>query len=223
MVAIIAILIAILLPGLSAARERTRRVVCASNLRQIAAAWTMYMQETADIVRPAGCNGRWYYGGRDNAYDSVRYGGCVLERRPVNLYVAVDERAPDVAEIYHCPNDRGAVGLLYPESVDRPSYEFWGNSYPLNASLVSGNDRRPVTLTSVRLPASLVVLNGDHQFFWTAWGVRQYSAIWHDKAGLEMNLAFLDGHAAFTRMEWGEPHTGRYSLRLDPPPEEAEE
>jgi prepilin-type N-terminal cleavage/methylation domain-containing protein/prepilin-type processing-associated H-X9-DG protein len=46
-VAIIALLIAILLPSLSKAREQTKRLACASNIRQLDVACTMHAQEHA--------------------------------------------------------------------------------------------------------------------------------------------------------------------------------
>src|SRR5690348_10149729 len=47
-IGIIALLIAILLPALSTAREHARRAQCMSNLRQLTAAWLMYAQEHRD-------------------------------------------------------------------------------------------------------------------------------------------------------------------------------
>jgi len=44
-IGIIAVLIAILMPALSAAREHAKRVQCMSNLRQLTAAWLMYANE----------------------------------------------------------------------------------------------------------------------------------------------------------------------------------
>jgi len=44
-IAIIALLIAILLPSLSKAREQSRRLVCLSNQRQLVTAWSMYSIE----------------------------------------------------------------------------------------------------------------------------------------------------------------------------------
>ena len=47
---------------------------------------------------------------------------------------------------------------------------------------------------------------------WSVGGIHMYSAFWHDTDGSAVNLAFLDGHAAFTRIEWGEGWTSRYAF-----------
>jgi type II secretory pathway pseudopilin PulG len=44
-IAMIAILLAILIPALRLARERGQRAVCLSNLRQLTLAWTAYADE----------------------------------------------------------------------------------------------------------------------------------------------------------------------------------
>jgi prepilin-type N-terminal cleavage/methylation domain-containing protein len=43
--AVIALLLALLVPALRAAREQARRAVCLSNLRQLTLAWLLYAQE----------------------------------------------------------------------------------------------------------------------------------------------------------------------------------
>jgi len=49
-IAIIAILAALLLPALSQAKESAQRIACASNLRQLSVAATMYAQENDNLM-----------------------------------------------------------------------------------------------------------------------------------------------------------------------------
>jgi prepilin-type N-terminal cleavage/methylation domain-containing protein/prepilin-type processing-associated H-X9-DG protein len=221
-VAIIALLIAILLPALADARERAMRVRCTSNLRQIAVGWNLYLEQEADWVFPADTrhNFSWFYGGKAQIYGHV--GGGILNPRPLNRYLGADPYASATAEAFHCPSDTGALNLPDPESIGHSTYDYMGNSYPLNGALPGGqvnervcayyNPPRPLPAVLIDFPADVFVLAGDHQMIWTANGVRGYSAIWHDRDGISMNLAFLDGHAAFMRLEWGLEWTGRYAF-----------
>src|SRR6476646_5036137 len=49
-IAIIAILAALLLPALSRAKEKARRVVCIGNMKQLQAGWTMYLPDFNDFM-----------------------------------------------------------------------------------------------------------------------------------------------------------------------------
>src|ERR1700722_10318576 len=51
-IAIIAILAAILLPVLSAAQERGRRIYCLNNLKELGLAWVMYASDNSDKIMP---------------------------------------------------------------------------------------------------------------------------------------------------------------------------
>ncbi|OGV53247.1 MAG: hypothetical protein A2017_06170 [Lentisphaerae bacterium GWF2_44_16] len=56
-ITIIMILAGMLLPALKSAREKTRRINCAGNMRQIGICWNMYVQENNDYFVP------YYYPG----------------------------------------------------------------------------------------------------------------------------------------------------------------
>jgi prepilin-type N-terminal cleavage/methylation domain-containing protein len=60
-VAIIAILASLLLPALSAAREKARRTSCANNLKQIGMVATFYADENDDYYPTKGYDGKWAY------------------------------------------------------------------------------------------------------------------------------------------------------------------
>lgn len=49
-IAIIAILAALLLPGLASAQKRAQQATCLSSQRQLALAWVMYADENSDMV-----------------------------------------------------------------------------------------------------------------------------------------------------------------------------
>ena len=55
-IAIIAILAAILLPALSSAKEKSKRIVCVNNLKQVGLATLIYSGDNTDKVIPAGSN-----------------------------------------------------------------------------------------------------------------------------------------------------------------------
>jgi prepilin-type processing-associated H-X9-DG protein/prepilin-type N-terminal cleavage/methylation domain-containing protein len=65
-IGIIAILIGLMMPALSGVRKHAQAVQCASNLRQFATAWQMYVNSSAGTV----CPGRLpTYAGPSSAYD----------------------------------------------------------------------------------------------------------------------------------------------------------
>jgi len=64
-IAIIAILAAMLLPALAAAKEKGKRALCTGNLRQIGIACTLYANDNSDIIPMAAYNSGW---GRQNPF-----------------------------------------------------------------------------------------------------------------------------------------------------------
>ena len=111
--AIIALLISILAPSLSAARRSAKTVVCASNMRQIAIGWAIYAQDNRDIAianRPARLGGDdIYFVGNGHKYRPrwmVTLGAAVQiyafnQPSRENIHQSVDNKlliCPQVAE-----------------------------------------------------------------------------------------------------------------------------
>jgi len=131
-VAIIAILVGILLPALSRARQSAKDVRCASQLRQINTALTAYLGEWNDIMfwrgRDLSIDGMdWYvYGGRPTGNSNLHQEGLFnrFNPRPLNTYVSHN------IDIFHCPED--ARPLEWAENYTH--FDWVGNSYNFNAN-----------------------------------------------------------------------------------------
>ncbi|MBU0640270.1 MAG: type II secretion system GspH family protein [Planctomycetes bacterium] len=111
-VAIIALLMAILLPALREARERAKTTVCLANQKNLVWAFTMYADDNSDILPgsmtdspscwvdwPKRQNGRYL---NQNELDTIRHLAC--HKRGIKdgrLYPYIL-----MLEVYHCPSDR---------------------------------------------------------------------------------------------------------------------
>ena len=110
-IAIIGILAAMLLPALSKARERGRRVVCASNLRQIGLGMRLYADDNADSYFPT-CSS-----------DTGPYKNCTFcAIPPPNQYngatqffrLLIRDKYVPSTKVFVCPSDREAGDITQP-------------------------------------------------------------------------------------------------------------
>jgi prepilin-type N-terminal cleavage/methylation domain-containing protein len=140
-VSIIALLIAILLPSLSRAREQAKRAYCLANLRSIGSAAHAYSNEESKqlvipihqmMIRRMPAEDYWLhrtamwfsFGGRSAQKEFLTDNGPYLldegsewaaRTRPLNRYIFVAVMQADEGEmkLYRCPSDRG-----YPDVAD---------------------------------------------------------------------------------------------------------
>ena len=172
-IAIIGLLISILLPSLSNARQQAKAAVCLSNLRVLGQGLMMYLSEYRDVLVP----GRLPKTDECNAYADL-FG----RRKFRPTFVAMMSPAVGVApfedpmpcdhpgetdrfgeegdrqnysyEVYVCPS--------VPEWTDERNgaygynYQFLGNSRLFDAAQVESYKNWPVRITQIRFPARTV-------------------------------------------------------------------
>ena len=207
-VTIIALLVAILIPALSEARNLATIAVCAGNQRQISIAWNVYLSSNDFTFPRWRLNIHWFYGGKEPAILSPPE--PVLWHRPLNPYISLREQDEHWAQIFRCPADRpikdvhGQTGF----TGDHTGFEYFGNSYMMNYLLLVPWDSQNkkylwmhdsnARLDDVELSLSRVMLLGDCQWYYTTFS-SPWDAQFHSPPD-HMNLTFLDGHTAFTRV-----------------------
>ncbi len=215
-VAIIAVLVAILLPAFQGSREQARRLACASNLHHISGAWHMFLEESGGRFLQ-GINANINYGGRKGAVPAYQVS------KPLNPYLELPSIVEEGAEVFHCPSDSGSRAV-------QPSYfEHYGTSYMTNLMLIGQNRIQfppwdlcekvldEVNLRIKRLTRSDVsneaklILMGDAGWVntWTSW--RRQRIEWH-RQRCTHNIAFMDGHVEFIRIRKGLHVTQQYNV-----------
>jgi prepilin-type N-terminal cleavage/methylation domain-containing protein/prepilin-type processing-associated H-X9-DG protein len=207
-IAIIAILAAMLLPALSAAKEKANQIRCVSNHKQLALGWCLYKDD---------------YGGRlvvddpwgGTNYPSWTYGNMTVSTDATNntliqrglLYPFVPN-----AGVYHCPSDRTSNVRSYSMQpqlacyMDGVKYDGQAGAgiYGYPPIYTDNQMTRPVpVLTMLFLDESLISLNDGFYFLgvtgstWT-----DLPSVVHSRG---CNFSFGDGHAEHWR--WADPRT----------------
>lgn len=232
-IAIIAVLLAILVPVLRKARALSGCIVCQSKLREISAAWYMYLNEN-DFRFYQRVNANLNYGGwRGIKGQAGNPASPWPPYRPLNPYVQLptDLVSEDGAEVFLCPVDRGGFsGALVREKV----YRVAGTSYQTNIFLIGQDScgafsshtkeldmlisKRLHNMTSLRAcKPSLLLLIGDYGWInqWQPkpFPVPEWKALaeWHGREDW-YNLAYLDGHTSFLEIQKGFYVTDEYSV-----------
>jgi len=192
-VAIVAVLVAILLPALNSVREQTRRVMCASQLRQITTAFVSYAQDYT--LFPAGK--RWAVG---TGFCPFILDLAVADElaRYYGLATNEEKRPGDWAEfayegIWNCPSSPGSI-----RGFDRKwNMVFYTDQYMVQTRLneVTGATEYRGELSPSKPEDAVGPLLADKIQVWP--GVSANWSINH-RAGGDLagyNQAYSDGHA----------------------------
>jgi prepilin-type N-terminal cleavage/methylation domain-containing protein len=224
-IAVIVLLLAILLPTLRKAKDLAKRTTCSTNLKQLAVAWNLYLDDN---------DGCFYYGVNAN----INYGGWKGMQseppRPLNSYLnlAADLQTESEAKVFHCPSDRGGVPG---RPLTEKAFSHFGTSYNTNIFLIGqdgcgvfSNKTKPldeeidkrlrggVKRSRVGNPSRLLLI-GDYGWVIQWWPERpipperKKQAEWHGKEDC-YNLAFLDTHTQFLNIQKGYYVADQYAV-----------
>jgi prepilin-type N-terminal cleavage/methylation domain-containing protein len=166
-IGIIALLISILLPALSAAREQGNAVKCLSNVRQIAQAFIAYANQQS--------NGYCFPAGSRYPAGPLATGACVkdedwiwYQKKPVGGRPVADPSQSAIApylgwspEVMRCPSDD-----IYGRPNTPAGYDPYEYSYTMNAYMESNGTPTPqvkVKLSQVRnTTRKIIVVEEDY-------------------------------------------------------------
>ena len=209
-IAIIAILAALLLPVLSAAKDRARRATCMNNLRQINLGVRMYSDDSNDKTPKLAIGERNIY----SSYKAYMKG-----------YVGLSGTSSVRDRLFACPADSFFYGYIsneayVPESLcTQSNMDF--SSYAFNGGNLRTEDVRPgiagLPFSSIRHPARTVLVAEFSAFLPYSWHQPKLP-FGHPNTrfnnAMDM-VSYVDGHVSYIKIHW-EP-SWRMAGDYDPP------
>jgi prepilin-type N-terminal cleavage/methylation domain-containing protein len=204
---IIGILAALLLPALSAAQERGRRITCLNNQRQLGISWEVYAGDSGDKM----VLNDWYISGGTASSPSNSWviGNASLDADPGTITSGTLFPYAKNANVYHCPDDRARVQGTATDKL---------RTYSLSCYLggpksdTDNWDIHPLSRTSQirNTSGSLSFIDesdatiDDGHFLYPTNDVNWYNIpSWRHSHGTV--LAFTDGHSEYWKWKGAEP------------------
>ena len=214
-IAIIAILAGMLLPVLSQAKAKAQSVSCISNLKQIQAAWLMYVQDNNDALPP---NITKITGAVKEAITgSWVLGNAQLDTTTTNLRAGVLFKYLGAPGVYRCPADKSTV-TGKPALPRTRSYSLtcWLNGVSESAGFspaTAPEDKSKCWQIVTPSPAEVFTFMDEHEQSIDDGTITVPSDLYApadewfdlpaDRHNQRGNLAFADGHVATWR--WNSP------------------
>jgi prepilin-type N-terminal cleavage/methylation domain-containing protein/prepilin-type processing-associated H-X9-DG protein len=183
-VAIIAVLIALILPAMATARERARSVVCSGRLKQLGYAIQFYTQENNGIFPPFSISPEYTFKTRTPPVIYPPWQNLVVQ------YLGAKSLG-DAKEYLHCPSDA---------AKDSNAYRYWfsyGGNCHLGVLLNPGDKCNGEALAE---PGIIMLLTDANLYGgWHCINVWEpYRELWLDKRHNHgLNVLFCDGHVAW--------------------------
>ena len=215
-IGVIAILAALLLPAISAAKRKAQRIACTNNLRQISLGVRVYSDDSHDASpSPSGA-------GLTSTNIVSLYSGY---KTLMKNYVGLNGASSSQEKLFQCPAD-----TFYPNWIiapvgpplyfvqkslhDDPSWDF--SSYAFNGGdnvarkfykkTVTYPGLGGVKLSSVRHPARTVLVAEIAAFGPWSWHDPSSHGVAHESGTLYNDsknvVSFVDGHVSYIKVHW---------------------
>ncbi|MCF7957470.1 MAG: type II secretion system GspH family protein [Phycisphaerae bacterium] len=194
-ISIIALLVAILMPALSKAKEMGKRAVCLSNTRQLMTGWLMYADDNEEHLCTAdvGYNPTrmWWVGWNDNLDD--------MEKQRVAIEEGVLWPYCENLDLYKCETGKPREMRTY--SIVNAMNSAHDNN--VSKGEVMGK------ISDIRRPASRIVFIDEGAIEKYAFNIWHSQPLWIKRPpirhGNGTTMSFADGHSEWWK--WEDPDT----------------
>ena len=218
-IAIIAILAAMLLPALSAARERARTSACLNNLKQMGLAEQMYLNTNKDYYTPFVTSGyypSWTIDGK------TQTAGAAAKWPYYLMTSGIFTESFDLDKAFHCPSRPDAEVSSF--QFDCYSTLSYGMNYTFGVVYFTTGqvpDPSGLIIIADSLRVSWIKNSGSYQIVCLAdtgggWGkpstLAPYDYNVFTGHGSGTNVSYADGHAEFIAVTGGNTEAGRKSF-----------
>lgn len=213
-IAIIMLLAAILLPSLQAAREKARRAVCASNLRQWGVAWMSYAGDNNGVILNTAYEADYGYGMLPSivgTWNTSLLNNPCWQTGLMSRYVTgVDTPNRRVTGIWRCPSNQNpnynasTFTLWNDYGYFHSNYSLYYRRGGSNGWPADGFASKPTELCGRNLEAERLLM-GDTVFRWNftgGWTYNHGDRTWASSIPGTPALAGVNRLYADGRVEW---------------------